>query len=116
MKTQGTIIEIGEVQQVSDKFKKREIVLEIAENPSYPETVKFELQQDKVSLADKFSEGQVVEVEFNLRGRAWTDKKGVKQYFNTLTIWKIAETNLESKSQYATAGSNDDDDSSGLPF
>lgn len=113
MKTQGTIIEISEVQQVTDKFKKREIVLEIADNPDYKETVKFELQQNNVDLADKFSEGQAVEVEFNLRGRAWVDKKGVKQYFNTLVIWKIAEANLDSKPQYAKVGN---DGGGNLPF
>jgi hypothetical protein len=90
METKGKLIEKFETQIVSEKFKKREFVLEIAENPQYPETVKFELQQDKCSLIDLHEIGSELAISFNLRGRAWTNNQGVKQYFNTLQAWKIS--------------------------
>jgi hypothetical protein len=92
METTGKLVEVFETQQVSDKFKKRDFVLEIAENPQYPETVKFELQQDKCSLIDNYQQGTEITVSFNLRGRSWTNPQGVKQYFNTLQAWKVTKS------------------------
>jgi hypothetical protein len=77
------------VVTVSEKFKKRELVIEYAENPSYPEFVKFEAVQDKVNLFDTIKVGDQVELFFNLRGRAWVDKMGKTSYFNTLVVWRI---------------------------
>ena len=45
-------------------FQKREFVVEFAENPEYPEFVKFELIQDKCALLDGFSIGQELNVAF----------------------------------------------------
>lgn len=89
MDIKGKVHEVGEVITVSEKFKKRELVVEYAENPSYPEYVKFEAVQDKVNLLDAVKVGDQVEVFFNLRGRPWTDKMGKTQYFNTLSVWRL---------------------------
>jgi hypothetical protein len=89
MDIKGKVHEVGEVITVSDKFKKRELVVEYAENPTYPEYVKFEAVQDKVNLFDSVKVGDQVEVFFNLRGRPWTDKMGKTQYFNTLSVWRM---------------------------
>lgn len=89
MDIKGKVHEISEVITVSEKFKKRELVVEYAENPTYPEYVKFEAVQDKVNLFDSLSVGDQVEVFFNLRGRPWTDRNGKTQYFNTLSVWRL---------------------------
>lgn len=89
MDIKGKVHEVGEVITVSDKFKKRELVVEYAENPTYPEYVKLEAVQDKVNLFDTVKVGDQVEVFFNLRGRPWTDKNGKTQYFNTLSVWRL---------------------------
>ncbi len=89
MEIKAKILEIFESQQVTDTFKKRELVVEYGENPQYPEFLKFELIQDKCELLDEFSKGQKIEVHFNLKGRKWTDPKGVIKYFNTLQAWRI---------------------------
>jgi hypothetical protein len=89
MEIKAKLLEIFESQQVTDTFKKREFVVEYVENPQYPEFLKFELIQDKCELLDEFSKGQKIEVHFNLKGRKWTDPKGVIKYFNTLQAWKI---------------------------
>jgi len=52
--------------------------------------VKFELVQDKCNLLDGFKVGQEVSVEFDLRGRKWTDQKGAVKYFNTLQAWRLS--------------------------
>ncbi len=89
MEIKAKLLEIFESQQVTDTFKKREFVVEYVENPQYPEFLKFELIQDKCELLDEFSKGQKIEVHFNLKGRKWTDPKGVIKYFNTLQAWRI---------------------------
>lgn len=89
MEIKAKLLEISEIQQISDKFRKREFVVEYAENPQYPEFLKFELIQDKCELLDKLSIGQEVEVHFNLKGRKWTDPQGRIKYFNTLQAWRI---------------------------
>ena len=126
MNVQGIIKLINETQQISDKFKKREFVLEFSDNPQYPQFVKFEVIQDAVGLLDSFQVGTQVEVEFNLRGREWINPQGQAQYFNTLQAWKItpASSAMAASPEASVAGgepqaptwgdSSDDDDA--LPF
>ncbi|MFW0714642.1 DUF3127 domain-containing protein [Pedobacter sp. N23S346] len=89
MEIKGKVHEVGATQQVSETFKKRDLIVEYAENPTYPEYIRFEALQDKTALLDTFKAGDEVEVFFNLRGRPWTDKAGKTSYFNSLVIWKI---------------------------
>jgi len=91
-KTKGKIIDIFQTQQISDKFKKREFVIETDEQ--YPQLIKMEFVQDNCSKLDSFAIGQDVEVYFNLRGRKWTNKDGDDKYFNTLNVWRMVETGL----------------------
>ncbi len=89
MNIQGTLTEIFETSQVTDTFQKREFVVEYAENPQYPEFIKFELIQDRCDLIDSFKQGDNVDVWFNIKGRKWTDPEGNVKYFNSLQAWKI---------------------------
>lgn len=86
----GKLVEIFDTQQVSDRFQKREFVIEHVENPQYPEYIKFELIQDKVDLLDSFQPGQELQVFFNLKGRRWNSPQGETKYFNTLQAWRLA--------------------------
>lgn len=90
MEIKGKIEKIFATQQVKQTFRKREFVVEFAENPQYPEYVKFEMIQDKCDQLDQFSEGQTINISFNLKGRKWTDPKGEVKYFNTLQAWRIS--------------------------
>ena|SRR5699024_1639878 len=94
MEIKGKVHEIGEVEQITDTFKKRELIVEYSENPQFVEYLKFEATQDRVSIFDKLAVGDEVEVSFNLRGRPWTNKEGVTMYFNSLVAWRT--TKLES--------------------
>lgn len=89
MEIKGKVHEIGALQQVSETFKKRDLIIEYAENPTYPEYIRFEALQDKTALFDSLKQGDDVEVSFNLRGRPWTDKTGKTSYFNSLVVWRI---------------------------
>ncbi len=68
MQIEGELIEIFDTEQVSDRFRKREFVVEYATNPDYPQFIKFELIQDRCGVLDEFRTGQRVTVEFDLKG------------------------------------------------
>jgi len=89
MEVKGIIKKILETVQISDRFRKREFVLEYSSNPDYPQPIQFELVQDRCELLDEFKEGQGVEVHFDLRGREWTSPQGQVKYFNSLQAWKL---------------------------
>lgn len=79
----GTIKLIGETQQVSEKFKKRTVVVTTPDE-KYPQDIAMDFNQDAGSKLDDFNVGDEVTVSFNLRGSEWKDK-----YFVNLTGWKI---------------------------
>ncbi|GAA4355729.1 hypothetical protein GCM10023185_18850 [Hymenobacter saemangeumensis] len=83
----GRLHEIFDEQQVSEKFRKREFVLEVQDG-QYPEHIKFQMVQDKTSLIDPYKMGDEVKVTFNLRGRGF-NKNGQMIYFTNLEAWRI---------------------------
>jgi len=89
MEIKAKVIEISQTVQVTNTFQKREFVVEYAENPTYPEYLKFEVIQDRCAILDGLTQGEEVTVHFNLKGRKWTDKNGEVKYFNSLQAWKI---------------------------
>lgn len=124
MEIRGKVHEIGYTQNVSESFKKRDMIVAYAENPQFVEYIRFESTQDRVSIFDGLSVGQEVEVSFNLRGRPWTNKDGVTTYFNSLVAWRVTKLGNAAPAPSSTGyadmpapvdltGSSDDDD---LPF
>ncbi|PIB35569.1 hypothetical protein BFP72_09275 [Reichenbachiella sp. 5M10] len=87
-------------------FKKREFVVEYAENPQYPEFVKFELIQDKCEQLDAYNVGQELNVAFNLKGRKWTNPQGQVVYFNSLQAWRLSAANDISANPSPAQGGN----------
>jgi hypothetical protein len=116
MEIKGKLVEIFATQEVSEKFSKREFVVEYAENPSYPEYIKLEVVNDKVSILDNYKVGDSVDVAFNLRGRSWTDKTGKVSYFNTLVCWKISKEDDKASMQEVDLANDADDLGDGMPF
>lgn len=84
----GIIKMIGAVETVSDKFKKREVVITTDLSTPYPQHISGQLTQDKVELVHNMQIGDEIKVAFNIRGREWNGPQGVK-YFNTIEIWKV---------------------------
>ena len=89
MNIQGKVHVIMDVQQVTDSFRKREFVIEYADNPMYPQYILFQMVQDRVDLVNGFSIGDMVDVSFNIRGRQWNSPQGEIKYFNSLEAWRI---------------------------
>jgi hypothetical protein len=85
----GKIIELFDTVQVTEKFSKRELVLET--QGEYPQSILIQFTQDKCSILDKYKIGQEVEVSINLNGRSWTNPEGEVKYFNSIVGWKISK-------------------------
>jgi hypothetical protein len=85
----GKLHTIFETKQVSERFSKREFVVELADNPKYPQTVLFQLTGDRCAQLDGMAVGDQVRIEFSLRGREWRSPSGELKYFNSLDVWKI---------------------------
>jgi len=89
MEAVGKLHTIFETKQVSERFTKREFVIELADNPKYPQVVLFQLTGDRCSQLDDMKVGDQVRIEFSLRGREWRSPKGEVKYFTSLDVWKI---------------------------
>jgi hypothetical protein len=115
----GKVHEIGQTEQVTESFKKRDMIVAYAENPQFVEYIRFESTQDRVNIFDNLAIGDEVEVSFNLRGRPWTNKDGVTTYFNSLVAWrvtKLAKTAQSAKVVSNSASGSNVDEEDNLPF
>ncbi len=112
----GTLVEIYDENQVTDKFKKREFVLEVKEG-MYSEFVKMQLLQDKTDLIDSYKVGDEVNVSFNLKGRPYT-RDGKTTYFTNLDAWRInpVGNSVENTTAAPNKEENANDDISGMSF
>ena len=109
----GKLLVKYETQQVSEKFKKREFVLELAEEINgniYTNFAKMQLVQNKCDIIDRFKEGDVVKVSFNIKGNKW-ERDGKVNYITNLDAWRMesataAPTNSTGNQQAAPAYNN----------
>lgn len=111
----GKLIKVGEIQNISDKFQKREFVVETDEK--YPQKIQLELQGANCDIVDSYKIGQKIECSISLRGRLWTNPEGVDKYFNTIVCWLIQPKKEDSEQgTSATTEFIVDSTQSDLPF
>jgi len=108
IETTGKLHTIFDTKQVSERFSKREFVIELADNPKYPQTVLFQLTGDRCAQLDDLRVGDEVRIEFSLRGREWRSPQGELKYFNSLDVWKIEPARAgRSRSNTGRQGAGD---------
>jgi hypothetical protein len=119
----GKIIDISPVNQVSDKFKKREFVIEKKETGGaavFVDYIKFQLIQDKCDLINESFLNEEVKIWFNLKGNKW-EKDGKINYFTNLDAWKIEKNSsdrqhIQGNNEINPPEIDDLSDLSDLPF
>ena len=87
----GKLLVKYDAQQVSEKFKKREFVLELAEEINgniYTNFAKMQLVQNKCDIIDRFNVGDTVKVSFNIKGNKW-ERDGKVNYITNLDAWRM---------------------------
>ena len=102
MEVKGFLKVINDVVILSEKFKKREVVVSVSDG-KYNQDLLIQFSQDNVDLVDEFAIGQEVVVGINLRGRAWTNPKGEEKYFNTIEGWRVTGVVNSSKNDVPVA-------------
>lgn len=120
----GKVIDIAPVNQVSDKFKKREFVIEKKETGGaavFIDYIKFQLVQDKCDLINESFLNEEIKIWFNLKGNKW-ERDGKVNYFTNLDAWKIEKISSSGSNQEGQTGNTIDDippeidELSDLPF
>ena len=120
----GKVIDILPVNQVSDKFKKREFVIEKKETGGaavFIDYIKFQLIQDKCDLINESFMNEDVKIWFNLKGNKW-ERDGKVNYFTNLDAWKIERISQQTGNQNMTSHTTledippEIDELSDLPF
>ena len=111
--TTGTIKLISDTQTFPSGFSKREFVV-TTKHDKYPQDLKLEMVKDKCSQLDGFSEGQDVQVNFDIRGNEYNGK-----YYVNLSCWKLQPADggapaSEPASAPAAASSSPEPDPSDL--
>ena len=107
MEATGKLHTIFDTKQVSERFTKREFVLELVDG-KYPQTVLFQLTGDRCANLDQFQVGDEVRIEFNLRGREWKSPQGDVKYFNSLDVWRIESARQAQRPRRGSGGGGGD--------
>ncbi len=97
----GRVIDVFPVNQVSDKFKKREFVIEKKDTGGaavFIDYIKFQLVQDKCDLINESFLNEEVKIWFNVKGNKW-ERDGKVNYFTNLDAWKIEKTSEPARGQ-----------------
>lgn len=79
---EARIQEIKNVQMISEKFSKQEIILKTADD--YNPYVSIQLINDKISLSDGLNQGELVKCYLNIYSKQHNDR-----YFTNINCWKI---------------------------
>lgn len=86
----GTIYQIGDVENVTDTFRKRNfIVAEDKGGSPYVEYIQFQLEQRDVFRINSFHVGDEVAVEYEIKGKKWNRKDGTEGNFTYLKAISI---------------------------
>jgi len=120
----GKVVDVLPLIQVSDKFRKREFVIEKKETGGgsvFIDYIKFQLVQDKCDMINESFIHDEVKVLFNIKGNRW-EKEGKVNYFSKLDAWKIERISSQNQDQQFQRSSPPDDlppendELSDLPF
>lgn len=87
MEISGELIVVKPIQEINDKFSKREFVIKTID--SYPQEIQLELHGQAVDLIDSYNIGETIKCQLNLKGRRYEKPMEDTKWFNTIQSWKI---------------------------
>ena len=79
---EGQIIHLGQVEQKSEKFRLRIIVIKTDEK--YPQEIPVQFTNANVDKSDSLKLGDAVSISCNLRGREYSGK-----WYLSLDAWRV---------------------------
>lgn len=87
----GALYSVAAVNNISDRFRKREFVIAIEEkgrDQTWVNYVRMQLENKDVLMIDQFHIGDEIEVTFDIKGSK-AEKMGETLFFTNLKAWKI---------------------------
>jgi len=97
VKVSGTIEELGTPQQITDKMRKRDVVIKTA--GQYPDYVKCEAVNERITQTEKLRVGDYVTLNCALNGRKVTKKDtGAIMYFTSVKILTVENESIGENS------------------
>lgn len=85
----GQVHYIGSVEQKTDNFSVRSLILKINPDGRYDQYIPMQASNIKTSLLDGISVGSNVTVHFNLKGQL--GKQDATKAYANFDIWKITK-------------------------
>jgi len=107
----GTVKAVGTTEQVSEKFKKRDLVLTIDEATEYPQFIPIQATQDNCVKLDEIRVGYNVTVSANFRGNEYKEK-----FYLSLQLWKFNINQTSGTPTQQAPASVEEDPDQDLPF
>lgn len=104
------------------EYTSQSIVVTIDSDTQYPQDIQFDLSKKMMEVADSWTEGSEVEIDYNLRGRDYTNKQGELANFTGIQAWRVRVQSAGARVHHNdhgpsqpefTGGPNSDPD---LPF
>lgn len=89
----GKVCIVWETQSKSEKFRKREFVVEVNENNergTFIDYIKLQMTQSNCDLLDGINKGDLVIVQWKASGRRWKNKDNEWAYFTNLEAIDIS--------------------------
>ena len=123
MEIEGLVHHLGNEEQITSNYTKRELVIKTREQ--YPQFILIEFGQGKCNdYLDKLKANDDVKVSINLRGREWVNPQGETKYFNSIQGWRIDKVEgnaptqrpMPSAQAFAPAPSIQEEEADDLPF
>lgn len=113
----GKVILKEDTQKMSEKFSKREFVIEVENerNSDWNDFIKFQLTQDRCDLLETVSVDESIKVSFNIKGHKW-EKDGKMNYFSNLEAWRIEKMQAVSTPEFNAADMPPALEEDNLPF
>tara|TARA_R100000655_G_scaffold42527_2_gene78546 strand:- start:11642 stop:11995 length:354 start_codon:yes stop_codon:yes gene_type:complete len=115
LQIEGTLKKKFDITTHGASFRKMEFVIK-TEDENYPQLIKMQVTQDKCEKFDELPVGTKAKWFFNLRGRAWENKKGETIYFNSIEVWRYETTGTDLKVEKEVVNTETEADNDELPF
>lgn len=118
MNITGKLLQTTGIEQITDSFRKTNVIVQTEYDSQYPQEVSIECHNDNIDKLKTagVKAGDVVSIDVNLRGRKYSKDGQPDRWFNTLVLWKISKVSegeaVASAPPLAVAAGEDDD----LPF
>ena len=93
MQITGKLLQTTGIEQITDTFKKTNLIIQTEHDTQYPQEVSIEVHNDNIAKLTECGAkpGDIVSVDCNLRGRKYSKEGQADRWFNTIVLWKIAK-------------------------